>query len=82
MTFVPHHLIVQHMESAKTNASTVDRARERKLYKKKSRKSQRIERLKKTIHSKTEEVQSLHERTSTLKTAINKASVIAKTLKK
>ena len=63
-----------------------DRARERKKqYKKKMRKSQRsgrVERLKESILQRNEEIQDLRCQSSALKTAVNKANITTKTLKK
>lgn len=64
-----------------------DRARERteKQYKKKMRKSQRsgrVERLKESILQRNEEIQDLRCQSSALKTAVNKANITTKTLKK
>ena len=63
-----------------------DRARERKkAYRKKTRKAQRsgrVERLKQTIHKKSEEVRVLRHHSSALKTVVSKATITAKTLKK
>ena len=63
-----------------------DRARERKKqYKKKTRKTQRsgrIERLKESIVQRNEEVRGLSCQSSLLKTAVNKANITTKTLKK
>ena len=64
----------------------MDRARERKKqYKKKTRKSQRsgrVERLKEAILQRKEEVRDLRCQSLALKTAVNKANITTKTLKK
>ena len=85
MTILPRGVACEHGIRI-GSSEMMDRARERKKqYKKKTRKSQRsgrVERLKEAILQRKEEVRDLRCQSLALKTAVNKANITTKTLKK